>query len=106
MPMAYYFRAMSKLFAEMAQGMSEARAYMEGRRKGYKVTLPETVDVRGLRKRLRLSQVRFADRFGLSVDAVRHWESGRRQPEAAARALLTLIAADPQFVMRTLAKSA
>jgi hypothetical protein len=29
-----------------------------------------------------------------------------RQPEAAARALLTLIAADPQFVMRTLAKSA
>jgi hypothetical protein len=39
-------------------------------------------------------------------DVVRPWESGRRQPEAAARALLTLIAADPQFVMRTLAKSA
>jgi len=34
---------------------------------------------------------------------VRHWESGRRQPEASARALLTLIAADPEFVMRTLA---
>jgi putative transcriptional regulator len=95
---------MSKLFEEMAQGTAEARAYMEGKRKGYKVTLPETVDVRGIRKRLR--QERFADRFGLSVDAVRHWESGRRQPEAAARALLTLIAADPQFVMRTLAKSA
>lgn len=97
---------MSKLFEEMAQGTAEARAYMEGKRKGYKVTLPETVDVRGIRKRLRLSQERFADRFGLSVDAIRHWESGRRQPEAAARALLTLIAADPQFVMRTLAKSA
>ena len=51
---------------------------MEGERKGFKATLPETVDVRGLRKRLRLSQGRFADRFGLSVDAVRHWESGRR----------------------------
>jgi putative transcriptional regulator len=98
--------AMSKLFEEMANGTAEARAYMAGKRKGYKVTLPETVDVRGIRKRLRLSQERFADRFGLSVDAVRHWESGRRQPEAAARALLTLIAADPQFVMRTLAKSA
>ena len=47
---------MSKLFEEMAQGTAEARAYMEGERKGYKVTLPETVDVRGLRKRLRLSQ--------------------------------------------------
>jgi putative transcriptional regulator len=98
--------AMSKLFEEMAQGTAEARAYMEGERKGYKVTLPETVDVRSLRKRLRLSQGRFADRFGLSVDAVRHWESGRRQPEAAARALLIVIAADPEFVMRSLAKSA
>jgi putative transcriptional regulator len=97
---------MSKLFEEMAQGTAEARAYMEGERKGYKVTLPETVDVRSLRKRLRLSQGRFADRFGLSVDAVRHWESGRRQPEAAARALLIVIAADPAFVMRSLAKSA
>jgi hypothetical protein len=46
---------MSKLFKEMAQGTAEARAFMEGKRKGYKVTLPETVDVRGIRKRLRLS---------------------------------------------------
>jgi hypothetical protein len=38
--------------------------------------------------------------------AVRPWEPGRRQQEAAARALQPLIAADPQFVMRTLAKSA
>ena len=43
--------AMSKLFKEMAQGTAEARAYMEGERKGYKVTQPETVDVRALRKR-------------------------------------------------------
>ena len=55
---------------------------------------------------LRLSQGRFADRFGLSVDAVRHWEYGRRHREAAARALLIVIAADPGFVMRSLAKSA
>jgi putative transcriptional regulator len=94
---------MSKLFEEMAEGTAEACAYVEGEREGYEVTQPETVDVLGLRKRLRLSQGRFADRFGLSVDAVRHWESGRRQPEASARALLTLIAADPEFVMRTLA---
>jgi putative transcriptional regulator len=97
---------MSKLFEEMAQGAAEARAYMEGMRKGYKVTLPETVDDRGLRTRLRLSQARFADRFGLSVDAVRHWESGRRQPEVAPRALLVVIAAAPAFVLRSLAKSA
>ena len=96
---------MSKLFEEMAQGMAEARAYMEGEREGYKVTLPESIDVREIRNRLRFSQGRFADAFGLSVDAVRHWESGRRNPEAAARALLMVIAHDPQLVMRALAQS-
>jgi putative transcriptional regulator len=94
---------MSRLFEEMVQGTAEAREYMQGKRRGYKVTLPQTFDVRSLRKRLRLSQDRFAESFGLSVDAVRHWESGRRQPEAAARALLILIAADPKFVMNSLA---
>jgi len=95
---------MSKLFDEMVQGTEEARAYMEGERKGYKVTLPEAIDVRGIRKRLHFSQGRFANAFGLSVDAIRHWESGRRSPEAAARALLTVIAHDPQTVMRALAQ--
>ncbi len=97
---------MSKLFEEMVQGTSEARAYMEGERNGFKVKLPDTVDVRGIRKRLHLSQHRFADAFGLSVDAVRHWESGRRSPEAAARALLVVIAHDPEFVMEALAQPA
>jgi putative transcriptional regulator len=96
---------MSKLFEEMAQGTAEARAYMEGERKGYKVTLPESIDVRGIRNRLHFSQGRFADAFGLSVDAVRHWESGRRNPEAAARALLLVIAHDPKLVMRALAQA-
>ncbi len=77
---------------------------MEGERKSFKVTLPDTVDVRGIRKRLHFSQHRFADAFGLSVDAVRHWESGRRSPEAAARALLMVIAHDPQLVMHALAQ--
>ncbi len=95
---------MSKLFEEMAQGTAEARAYMEGERKGFKATLPESIDVRELRNRLHLSQGRFADAFGLSVDSVRHWESGRRTPEAAARALLTVIAFDPQLVMRALSQ--
>lgn len=95
---------MSKLFEEIAQGTADARAYMSGERKGYRVTLPDSIDVREIRTRLHFSQGRFADAFGLSVDAVRHWESGRRNPEAAARALLLVIAHDPQLVMRALAQ--
>jgi len=34
---------MSKLFEEIAQGTAEARAYMEGKRKGYKRTLSESI---------------------------------------------------------------
>jgi hypothetical protein len=35
---------MSKLFEEIAQGTAEARAYMEGERKGHKMTLSESID--------------------------------------------------------------
>jgi len=36
--------------------------------------------VKALRSRLALSQPAFADRLGVSVQAVRHWEQGIRTP--------------------------
>ncbi len=45
----------------------------------------------------------FAKRFGFSVGAVREWEQGRRQPEAAARVLLLVIASRPEVVDEVLA---
>jgi putative transcriptional regulator len=50
-----------------------------------------------------LSQARFARRFGFSPSAVREWEQGRRQPEAAARVLLLVIASRPEIVDEVLA---
>jgi putative transcriptional regulator len=93
---------MSKLFEEMAQGTAEARAYMEGERKGFKVTLPAEVDVKAIRKRLSMTQARFSDTFGFSLDAVKHWEGGRRTPESSARAFLTVIARNPEAVISAL----
>ena len=55
-----------------------------------------------LRKRLRLSRQKFADRFGLDVRAVQEWEQGRRVPDRAARVLLTVIDRDPEAVVRAL----
>ena len=49
-----------------------------------------------LRKRLRLSRQKFADRFGLDVRALQEWEQGRRIPDRAARVLLTVIDRDPR----------
>lgn len=93
---------MSKLFEEMAQGTAEARAYMEGERKGFKVTLPAEVDVKAIRKRLNMTQARFSDTFGFSLDAVKHWEGGRRTPESSARAFLIVIARNPKAVISAL----
>jgi hypothetical protein len=67
------------------------------------VVTPRAVDVRELRDRLGLTQEQFALRFGLELDAVRNWEYGRREPDAAARSYLTVIERDPQAVQDALA---
>jgi putative transcriptional regulator len=61
------------------------------------------VDVRAIRNRTGLSQANFAKRFGFTTSSVREWEQGRRQPEAAARVLLLVIASKPEVVDEVLA---
>jgi len=58
--------------------------------------------VKGIRKRLKMTQARFSDTFGFSLDAVKHWEGGRRTPESSARAFLTVIAKNPTAVIAAL----
>lgn len=49
-------------------------------------------DLRALRAALRLTQRQLADRLGVSVDAIRHWEHGRRPiPEPVRRLLVSLL---------------
>jgi putative transcriptional regulator len=50
-----------------------------------------------------LSQSAFANRFGLSVHALRNWEQGKRQPDPAARAYLKVIEKAREVVSRVLA---
>jgi len=64
---------------------------------------PRAVDVRKLRERLGLTQEQFSLRFGLELDAVRNWEYGRREPDAAARSYLAVIDKDPEAVQEALA---
>ena len=64
---------------------------------------PAKVDVRAIRAGLGLSQTAFARRFGFSPATIREWEQGRRQPEAAARVLLLVIASKPEVVDEVLA---
>jgi putative transcriptional regulator len=58
--------------------------------------------VRGLRKKLNLTQEEFASRFHLPLGTVRDWEQGAHRPDRAAQVLLTVIARDPDAVTRAL----
>ena len=66
---------------------------------------PAAVDVRAIRAQTGMSQTQFARRYGFSPSAVREWEQGRRQPEAAARTLLLVIAKRPEVVAEVLAEA-
>lgn len=56
------------------------------------------IDVRAIRDRLGLTQEQFAIRYGLEIEAVRNWETGRRTPDTAAQSYLRTIAAMPDAV--------
>src|SRR6201987_1263761 len=64
-----------------------------------------TLEVRDLRRRAQLTQQEFAERLGVPVETIRNWEQGKRAPRGPARALLAVIAHDPDTVFAALAKA-
>ncbi len=93
---------MKSAFDSMMGGLDDVESYLAGETKGFKVHLPEVVDVKEIRGHLHMTQSKFSDCFGFSLDAVKHWEGGRRKPEASARAFLTVIAKNPEMVIAAL----
>jgi len=63
---------------------------------------PRVPRVKIIRRALGLSQDEFATRFQIPVGTVRDWEQGRKQPDAAARAYLRVIAREPDTVSKAL----
>lgn len=97
----------SPLGKELIAGMEEVAAYARGEIElpTRVVEVPETVDVAAIRRRLRLSQERFAEKFGFTIGSVRDWEQRRRRPERTARMLLRVIDKEPEAVLRALHRS-
>ena len=94
--------------ASILQGMQEAVAFAEGAVKtsGYGVHVPATLDVKGIREKLHLTQKEFAAIYGFSVNTLRQWERNNRVPEGPARAYLLVIERAPQLVRDVLASPA
>jgi putative transcriptional regulator len=63
------------------------------------------IDVRGVRRRLGLSQSEFANKFGFQTATLRNWEQGRTRPDGPARVLMAVIAQHPDAVEDALRKA-
>lgn len=56
------------------------------------------IDVKALRKRLKLTQQAFAERYHIKLQALRNWEQGERSLDATSIAYLTCIANQPNVI--------
>jgi putative transcriptional regulator len=64
--------------------------------------MKRTPQVKIIRRALGLSQEEFAARFHIPLGTLRDWEQSRKEPDAAARAYLTVIARNPKAVTEAL----
>src|ERR1700694_5605531 len=97
---------MKTQFEQMMEGLDDVESFLAGEQKGFKAHVPQQVDVKAIRSKLGMTQVRFSNIFGFSLDAIKHWEGGRRTPEAPARTLLTVIDRNPTAVLTALKPAA
>ena len=94
---------MTEFERELIQSAHEALAIAKGEMEPASIYVPPEIDVAAIRKRLGLSQAKFAKRFGLSAATVRDWEQRRRSPDRTARTLLRVIDKNPEAVEQALA---
>ena len=87
--------------ADLIEGMMLIVAHQRGKVELEQVW-PKPVDVKAIRKRVKMSQAEFARAYGIGKRALQEWEQGGRQPDSAARAYLTVIAKEPAVVRRAL----
>ncbi|MGO9229579.1 MAG: helix-turn-helix domain-containing protein [Bryobacteraceae bacterium] len=87
---------------DLIEGMKLVLAHRRGKIELEQVW-PRPIDVKAIRKRVKMSQTEFSRAYRISKRALQEWEQGGRQPDSAARAYLTVIAKEPGVVRRALA---
>src|SRR6266516_7853879 len=98
--------SMKTQFEQLMDGLNDVEAFLAGKQEGFRALVPQEVDMKAIRNRLGMTQARFSDTFEFSLDAIKHWEGGRRTPEAPARTLLTVIDRNPAAVLAALIPAA
>jgi putative transcriptional regulator len=94
--------AAKKIGPDLIEGVKLVLAHQRGKIELERVW-PKPVDVKAIRKRVKMSQAEFSRAYGISKRVLQEWEKGR-QPDSAARAYLTVIAKEPALVRRALSE--
>jgi len=87
---------------DLIEGLKLVQAHQRGKVELEQVW-PRPIDVKAIRKGVKMSQAEFSRTYGISKRALQEWEQGGRQPDSAARAYLKVIAKEPAVVRRALA---
>jgi putative transcriptional regulator len=87
--------------ADPIEGMGVVLAHQRGKLELEQVW-PRPVDVKAIRRKVKMSQAEFSRAYCISRRALQEWEQGG-QPDSAARAYLRVIAKAPDVVTRALA---
>ncbi|MGJ0630177.1 NadS family protein [Xenorhabdus bovienii] len=84
-------------FDELKASLEEAVEIKNGIKAPARVTRYELADVRAIRENLNITQSEMAKVLGTSLDTIKSWETGRRNPTGLAAKVLATIQDNPKF---------
>jgi putative transcriptional regulator len=92
-----------QMFADLMQSIKDAGRVLRGEEvSGAKKTVITAQDVKALRESAHVSQSEFARLIGVSRRTLENWEQNRTVPSGPARALLKIVAANPDAAIKAL----
>ncbi|WP_063651336.1 NadS family protein [Aliivibrio fischeri] len=87
-------------FNELETSMKQAVDINKGELNASRVVSVEVVDTKSIRKELNITQKQLSKILNISVDTIKSWESGRRNPNGLARKVLILLSNDINLLNR------
>jgi len=89
-------------FQELLKSVDQARAIHKGQSPPSRTFHFDPAKVKKIRKKLHLTQAKFAAMICVSIGTLRNWEQGRTYPDGAALAFLRVAEVKPRAVLEAL----
>ena len=91
-----------QIFEDNGLVIDQMKKIHKGEMKPGRVFKFDPVSVKNIRKRLHVSQSKFAYMIGVNINTLQNWEQGRRRPEGPALVLLKIAEKDPTIILKAL----